>query len=204
MLASLFVIQGWQAFRRPEALVDKAKPITDRLAPTLKAIHPDAPTDARTLVRMNGAAQVASGVLLATGRATTPAALVLATSLVPTTLAAHAFWRISDPAERAQQRVQFLKNVSMFGGLLFAALDNEGRPGVVWRAGHLGSHAAGRARRAAETARRETKRAAETARRETTRAAHTARRETTRAAHTARREAKLAYRAVQAGRHSPI
>jgi uncharacterized membrane protein YphA (DoxX/SURF4 family) len=171
MLASLFVIQGWQAFRRPEALADQAKPLTDRLAPTLKAIHPDAPTDAKTLVRLNGAAQVASGLLLATGRATTPAALVLACSLVPTTVAAHAFWRTSDPAERAQQRVQFLKNVSMFGGLLFAALDNEGRPGILWRAGHLGGHAADRARRAA---------------------------------HTARRETRLAYRAVQAGRHSPI
>jgi uncharacterized membrane protein YphA (DoxX/SURF4 family) len=120
---------------------------------------------------MNGAAQVAGGLLLATGHATTPAALVLAGSLVPTTLAGHAFWQTTDPTERAQQQVHFFKNVSLLGGLLFAALDNEGRPGVVWRAGHLGSHAADSTRRAA---------------------------------HTARRETKLAYRAAQLGRHSPI
>jgi putative oxidoreductase len=178
MVASLFVIQGWQAFRRPETLAERAKPVTDRFAPVLKAIHPDAPTDAETLVRMNGAAQVAGGLLLATGHATTPAALILAGSLVPTTLAAHAFWQASDPDERAQQRVHFFKNVSLFGGLLFAALDNEGRPGLVWRTEHLGGHAADRASRFASKARR--------------------------AAHTARRETKLAYRAVQAGRHSPI
>jgi len=178
MLASLFVIQGWQAFRRPEALAEKAKPLTDRLGPALKAIHPDAPTDAKTLVQMNGAAQVASGLLLATGRATTPASLVLAGTLVPTTIAGHPFWQTSDPAERAQQRVQFLKNVGILGGLLFAALDNEGRPGLIWRAEHMGSHAADRANRLAARARR--------------------------MAHTARRETKLAYRAAQAGRHSPI
>ena len=45
-------------------------------------------------------------------------ALALAGSLVPTTLAGHRFWEEEDDAARAQQTVQFLKNLAMFGGLL--------------------------------------------------------------------------------------
>jgi uncharacterized membrane protein YphA (DoxX/SURF4 family) len=46
------------------------------------------------------------------------AALVLAGSLVPTTLAGHRFWEEDDPKTRAAQQLQFLKNTSMLGGLL--------------------------------------------------------------------------------------
>jgi uncharacterized membrane protein YphA (DoxX/SURF4 family) len=43
--------------------------------------------------------------------------------LVPTTLAAHRFWDLEEPAERSRQRTQFLKNTAIFGGLLVVALD---------------------------------------------------------------------------------
>ncbi|WP_433212362.1 DoxX family protein [Dactylosporangium sp. CS-047395] len=135
MLAAIFVVQGWSAFTNPGRLAGKATKITERLEPGIKAIHPNLPTEAETLVRVNGAAQVAGGLLLATGHATRPAALLLAGSLVPTTLAGHAFWEVEDPAERAQQRINFLKNMGLFGGLVLAALDKEGRPDLRWRAG---------------------------------------------------------------------
>jgi uncharacterized membrane protein YphA (DoxX/SURF4 family) len=80
---------------------------------------------------------------------------VLAGSLVPTTLAGHAFWDEKDPAARKAQRLQFAKNSSVLGGLILAALDTEGKPGVAWRA-----------RRAARDVRRETGRLAHDARRE--------------------------------------
>ncbi|WP_432833438.1 DoxX family protein [Dactylosporangium sp. CA-092794] len=151
MLAALFVIQGWSAFREPQKLADRARPVTDRLGPGIKALHPALPSDAETLVRINGAAQVAGGLLLATGRVPRPAALLLAGSLVPTTLAGHPFWAIEDPQQRAMQRVQFLKNVSLFGGLLIAALDTEGRPGLRWRAGHAAKQARRRLRDSSPT-----------------------------------------------------
>ena len=69
---------------------------------------------------------------------------MLAATLVPTTAAGHRFWEEQDPAERAQQRIHFFKNVSMLGGLIIAAGDTEGQPGVVWRT-----------RRVAKDARRE-------------------------------------------------
>jgi uncharacterized membrane protein YphA (DoxX/SURF4 family) len=136
LLATIFVVQGWAAFRDPARLAGPARKLTDRLEPTIKALHPSLPTDAETLVRINGAAQMAGGALLATGHATRPAALLLAGSLVPTTLAGHAFWDIEDPQQRAAQRIQFMKNLGLIGGLLLAAVDREGRPDLRWRAGH--------------------------------------------------------------------
>lgn len=48
------------------------------------------------------------------------AALALAGFLALATLTAHAFWR-AEPAERGAQLANFLKNVSLIGGLLVAA-----------------------------------------------------------------------------------
>ena len=49
--------------------------------------------------------------------------------------------------------MHFFKNLSMLGGLLLAAVDTEGRPGVAWRA----KHAATGARRQAQAPGREAK-----------------------------------------------
>lgn len=157
MLAAIFVAEGFNALRQPDRLVQKAKPLTDQLAPTLKSIHPGIPTDPKTLVRVNGGVQVVGGLLLASGRASTPAAAALAASLVPTTIAGHAFWTYEDPEQRRQQRTLFMKNAGLLGGLIFAALDNEGRPGLPWRAGDLSKRARRSTKRAYKTARREAK-----------------------------------------------
>jgi uncharacterized membrane protein YphA (DoxX/SURF4 family) len=58
----------------------------------------------------------------------------MAATLVPTTIGGHAFWEIEDSQQRAQQRVHFLKNVAMFGGLVLAATDTDGAPSLSWRA----------------------------------------------------------------------
>ncbi len=166
MLAAIFVAEGFNALRRPERLVQKAKPVTDQLAPTLRSIHPKIPTDPKTLVRVNGGVQVVGGLLLASGRAPTPAAVALATSLVPTTVAGHAFWTYEDPEQRRLQRTMFLKNAGLLGGLIFAALDNEGRPSLTWRAGDFSRRARRLAKREAHGAQRTTKRAFKTAKRE--------------------------------------
>lgn len=73
------------------------------------------------------------GLMLATGRFPRVSSFVLAASLVPTTLAGHPFWQEQDKAKRAQQQTQFFKNLSLMGGLIIAAVDTEGRPGVAWR-----------------------------------------------------------------------
>jgi putative oxidoreductase len=211
LLAAIFVRSGWDAFNNPDRHVETAKSVTDRLAPTLDAMG--LPTDTRTLVRLNGAAQMAGGVLLATSTAVRPAALTLIGSLVPTTIAGHDFWAADDPGQKATHRIQFMKNLALIGGLLLAVVDTEGRPGVAWRTGHLADHAqdsirraAHDARRAAHTTAKDARRAAHTTAKDARRAAHTTAKETKRAAHDARRaahtaarETKLAVRSAKAG-----
>jgi len=138
MLASMFVYGGINAVRHPEPLAVRAKPVTDRVTALLEQVAPQlpVPTDGPTMVRLNGAVHIGAGLALATGRAPRLAALVLAATMPATTAGGHAFWRESDPTIRRQQTTNFLKNVSMTGGLLLAAVDTEGRPGLAWRARH--------------------------------------------------------------------
>jgi uncharacterized membrane protein YphA (DoxX/SURF4 family) len=135
MLASVFVASGARALANPDPLVPIAKPLTDRLAPTLRRIHRKIPTDTRALVQVNAAVELVAGLALATPWRR-PAAAMLAGSLIPTTLAGHRFWEHEDPAQRRAQQVQFMKNLGLLGGLLLAAFDTEGRPGLRWRTGH--------------------------------------------------------------------
>ena len=81
------------------------------------------PDDDELIVRANGAVQALGGALLAMGVYPRLSALAVAGSLVPTTIAGHAFWTVEDPAARKLQKVQFHKNVGMLGGLLFAFID---------------------------------------------------------------------------------
>jgi uncharacterized membrane protein YphA (DoxX/SURF4 family) len=190
MLAAIFIRGGLDAYNNPDPLVPGAKSVTDRLTPTLDALG--LPTDTRTLVRLNGAIQVAGGVLLATNTAVRPAALALAGSLVPTTMAGHDFWTVDEPGQKSHHRNQFLKNLGLVGGLLLAAVDTEGRPGLAWQAGHLVGHAQDSVKRAAQTTTRETRRAAQATTKEAKRAAHLTTKEAKRAAHLTTREAKRA------------
>ena len=132
MLASMFLAGGLDAVRNPQNVAPLAesvvRPVTDRV--------PALPDSTEDCVRLNGAVQVVGGLLLATGRMSRPAALALAVSLIPTTLAAHRFWEEEDPAQRAQQRIHFLKNLSLLGGLLIAADDTGAAPSLLWRSRH--------------------------------------------------------------------
>ena len=104
-----------------------------------------------TYVRINGAVQVGAGLLLAVGKAPRLASTALAASLVPTTLAGHRFWEY-EGEERQAHQIHFMKNVGLLGGLILAAVDTEGRPGLAWRARHLREDSGAIATAAAATA----------------------------------------------------
>lgn len=157
MLASMFVVGGVDTFRNASSKAPIAAPLVERVARPLGL-----PEDPELLVRANGLAMVTAGGMLASGRLPRLAALVLAGTLVPTTLAAHRYWEETDPDKRRVQRTNFFKNVSLLGGVLLAAVDTEGRPGLAYRMRQAGSDAG----RAATTTRREARRAVRSARRE--------------------------------------
>ena len=119
MLASLFIVSGLEVLANPEPRAKVAKPVVDLVA----SIVPFAPTDPVDAVRLNAAVHLGAGVLLAAGVMSRLAATALAVSMVPTTVAGHPFWEIDDPMKRSQQRVQFLKNLGILGGLLMVAFD---------------------------------------------------------------------------------
>jgi putative oxidoreductase len=152
MLASMFLSGGYSTLRHPGAVAGAAAPVALPIAKRVKGF----PEDPEQLVRINGAVQVGAGALLALGRAPRLASLALAATLVPTTLAAHAYWTVEDPAERARQRIHFYKNLSMMGGLLIAAADTHGKPSLAYRtksgARHTTASVADRAHRAAVAA----------------------------------------------------
>ena len=148
MLASIFVIQGYDTVLRPERVSAQAEPVVRPLADRVPAV----PGQTEQAVRINGAVQVVAGSLLALGRLPRLSALAIAATLVPTTLAGHRFWEAQDKQERAQQRIHFLKNLSMLGGLVIAAADTAGRPSLAWRS-----------RRVARSARHDVSLAARTA-----------------------------------------
>ncbi|HEY4463107.1 MAG TPA: DoxX family protein [Streptosporangiaceae bacterium] len=132
MLASTFIVAGLNTLRDPGRVAPKAEPVVRPLADRVSIV----PDQTEQAVRLNAAVQVVAGSLLALGRLPRLSALAIAATLVPTTYAGHRFWEVDDKQERAQQRIHFLKNLSMFGGLLLAAADTAGNPSLAWRSRH--------------------------------------------------------------------
>ncbi|MEU9233844.1 DoxX family protein [Streptomyces subrutilus] len=136
LLAAPFLTGGLRTLRRPEAVVEVAQPVVRMVGKYVPALA----EDPRQLVRVTGSVQAAAALMLATGRAPRVAALALAATLVPTSLAAHAFWKVEDPEERARQRAHFLTDLSALGGLLITAADTHGKPSLAYRSRHALDH----------------------------------------------------------------
>ena len=120
LLAWVFLRSAQDVLREPEARAESAAWLLD----PMRGFVPFLPEDNLILVRANAAVQLAAAGLLLTGRLPRLAALVMAASMVPTTLGGHAYWRHDDPTRRSQHQVHFNKNVAIVGGLLLVvALD---------------------------------------------------------------------------------
>jgi uncharacterized membrane protein YphA (DoxX/SURF4 family) len=132
MLASIFIAEGIDSLLHPDTKAPAAEAVVRPLAEQVPVV----PDQVEQAVRLNGAVQVVAGSLLAIGRFPRLSAAALAASLIPTSYAGHRFWESDDKQERAQQKIHFLKNVSMLGGLLIAAGDTAGNPSVAWRSRH--------------------------------------------------------------------
>ena len=107
LLAAPFVLLGYEAAAQPGGRAAMA----DRIGVP----------EAETAVRVNGVAMVVGGIAMATGVLPRAAALGLAASLVPTTAAGHSFWLQEDADARKANRIHFLKNGGLIGGLLLVA-----------------------------------------------------------------------------------
>ncbi|MGY2702651.1 DoxX family protein [Nocardioides sp. HB32] len=141
MLASIFLVGAAGALRNSSAPAAKADAVTSRLVPLARKAGIPLPEDPETLVKLNAGVQIGAALALAMGRAPRLSSAVLAGSLIPTTAAGHRYWEADDNATRSQQQLHFFKNVAIIGGLIIAAGDTEGRPGVAWRTRHAAKDA---------------------------------------------------------------
>ena len=76
MLAAIFVSSGADAVMNPDAKAARAKPVTDKVAPLIRRASPHLPTEAHTLVQVNGVVQVLAGALLPGGPGVCGTALI--------------------------------------------------------------------------------------------------------------------------------
>jgi uncharacterized membrane protein YphA (DoxX/SURF4 family) len=106
-MAAVFIVFGYESVANPAERVELA---ADAGVP--------APEVA---VRLNGALMLVGGLAIVAGFRPRMAAGILAGTIVPATIMPHAFWKLEDPEARQAQRVQFYKNVAIFGGAMLAA-----------------------------------------------------------------------------------
>lgn len=136
MLASSFVLAGMDKLQNADDTAAQLSPLLRRAADTLPF-----QTNELVLARVIGGTQVGAGVLFALGKSARLAATVLA---VISALNGFVEWRsadISSKEGRNARRKQLLKNVSLTGGVLLAAVDTAGKPSLAWRAEHLAADA---------------------------------------------------------------
>jgi putative oxidoreductase len=191
LLASTFVAGGVDGLLKPERRVPRVEGALDQAPSGVPGLEGVAAED---LVRITGGVQAGAGSLLALNRLPRLSSVALAGSLAAETAALHRFWELKAPQQRREQQTLFLKNLSLLGGLLIAAVDTEGRPGIAWRAKHAADHAGKAAKRATADA----EKAAKRARREAKVAAKGAKANARVAAKVAKADSKIAAKAATA------
>lgn len=112
-LAAIFMQGGADAFLKPGG---RAKMVAQ-----MGLSNPE------TAVELNGAAMVMGGAMLALDIAPKLAAALLISSLAPTTIVGHPFWKEQNETVRKAQLTQFLKNLGLIGGLLILLVEKEER-----------------------------------------------------------------------------
>jgi uncharacterized membrane protein YphA (DoxX/SURF4 family) len=153
LLASSFIYGGIDTLRNPQSRVPGARPVVEKVTEQAdKQLPVQVPRDVEQWVKIDAGVKVGAGALFALGKVPRLSALLLAGSIVPTTLAGHRFWEHEDPKERFGQLSHFLKNLGLLGGLLLAAVDTEGKPSVGYRARRAARKAADNTERSFEKA----------------------------------------------------
>lgn len=148
LLSAVFIGQGIESLRRPEEAAETARPAAEGLQKIPQTASSKVAQDPLTLARLTAGVQIGGGVLLASGKLPRLASAALAATVVPGSLGGHLFWTETDPQVKAQQRREFLTDLSLLGGLMIASVDTEGKPSLGWR----GRRAAKRASQAVSAA----------------------------------------------------
>jgi uncharacterized membrane protein YphA (DoxX/SURF4 family) len=133
LLSAVFIGQGIESLRRPEQAAETARPTAEGLQKLPPSAASKVAQDPLTLARVTAGVQIGGGLLLASGKLPRLASAALACTVVPGSLGGNLFWTETDPQAKAQQRRDFLTDLSLLGGLMIASVDTEGKPSLGWR-----------------------------------------------------------------------
>jgi uncharacterized membrane protein YphA (DoxX/SURF4 family) len=111
LLAGIFMYSGYGMIQSAERYA--------KLASGALPMIPENPM----IARVQGAAMLGAGSTFALGILPKTSARILALTLIPNTIVGHPFWKAEKPEERRPQLVHFLKNLGLFGGLLYVSAD---------------------------------------------------------------------------------
>lgn len=180
LFASYFIAEGVKAVTRPAEIAPDAERFTSAFSPLLQRVVPAevasyVPDRAETWVRISGAAQIAGGVMYATGIGRRLGAVLLAKASV-LNLAIALPDKDATLVARDAARPEVLRNAALLGAAMLAAQDTEGKPSLSWRADHaakitekkaaaLGGDVSRSAQKAADRAEKRAKQLAKRARR---------------------------------------
>ncbi|SNC61875.1 Uncharacterized membrane protein YphA, DoxX/SURF4 family [Kytococcus aerolatus] len=139
MLGGLFVASGINHVKSPEHGAEVAQQAADNVLEPMGV-----ETDGQTLMKAHGYVSVVAGAGLALGIAPRLCALALAADVTAVNLTANRFWE-QDGEQRQGTQIQFMKDLAIAGGLLIAAADTAGKPGLGYRAQMLADQASARA-----------------------------------------------------------
>lgn len=154
LLASSYIASGVDRLRNSEDTAAQLRPALQQIGsavPSAKSIT----SNEKLVAKVVGGAQVGAGVLLGIGKLTRLAALVLVGSSALNAIVEFRSADTSTKEGRTDRRNQLLKNVSLIGAVLLAAVDTDGRPSLAWRAEHFAHDARKNAKSLSKDARKQ-------------------------------------------------
>ena len=136
LLATGYIAGGMDAFRNSSAAAKQLDPVLKTVESAVPQLRPV--TANRAVVAQGiAAAQVSAASLLAISKLPRLSSTVL---LGTTALNGYTQYRSADastPEGKSTRRAGLLKNVSLLGAVMIAAVDTSGNPSLAWRASHL-------------------------------------------------------------------
>lgn len=141
LFASAFIADGFRKVTRPAELASDAERFTSTVTPLVQRAVPSGyssyvPEQPETWVRLCGAAELAGGVMFATGIGRRAGAFLLTCAATMDVVNAMPNKDAKSEA-RPHRDPRLLQRVSMLGGALLATRDLEGQPSLRWRRKHL-------------------------------------------------------------------
>ncbi|KHE74038.1 MULTISPECIES: DoxX family protein [Kocuria] len=136
LLATGYIAGGVNAFRNSSAAAKQLDPVLKALESAAPQVRPVTANRAQVAQGI-AAAQVVAASLLAASKLPRLSSTVL---LGTTALNGYTQYRSADASTaegKAARRSDLLKNVSLLGAVMIAAVDTSGNPSLVWRASHL-------------------------------------------------------------------